>query len=194
MADLWCHMRVRPVQQYQQEARQRCFEELLSEQAYNSAWRYCCLLCACREDAEDLLQDSLVHALQRLGQLRDSAGFRGWLLSIVRSRFLNTRRRRRGEEQREQELAWISTVQAEDPRAAELAAALRALPQQQRLELTLFYLEGLSLQECAQALGLSETALQARLHRSRAALRLKLAPEKGSQSEPGQTATEECHV
>ncbi|MCC7477852.1 sigma-70 family RNA polymerase sigma factor [bacterium] len=183
---------MRPIQRYQQEARQRCLEDLLSQSVYDCAWRYCCLLAANRQDAEDLLHDSLVLALQRLDQLRDDAGFRGWLLSIIRSRFLNTRRSRQSEQRREEQLAWVAAAALDDPRCAELAAALRALPRQQRLELSLFYLEGLSQQECAQALGISLAALQARLHRGRAALREQLA--KGQPAGAVAPASEECHV
>lgn len=181
------------MQTIRQETQRRYFEQLLSDQAYSSAWRYCCLLAPCRQDAEDLLQDSLVHALQRLDHLRDEASFRGWLLSIVRSRFLNSRRRLVSDRQREEELVWVVSTAGTDPRSLDLAAALKALPRQQRLEITLFYLEGLSLRECAQALGLSQAALQARLHRGRAALRQLLDQATRADSDPAQ-ATEECHV
>lgn len=169
------------------------FEQLLTSEVHDSAWRFCCLLAARREDAEDLLQEALIHALERLPQLRDPAGFRGWLLSIVRSRFLNLTRSRRAEQRRVESLYRFAGSADDDPRAAELAAALSALPQQQRLELTLFYLEGLSLKECALALGLSCAALQARLHRARAALRRGLEGHAVSPAESGQ-AVEECHV
>jgi len=169
------------------------FEQLLEAGAYDSAWRYCCLLARTKEDAQDLLSDALAQALRSFGQLRDTASFRGWLLSIVRSRFLNSERRRRTERRHGQQLARIAAPQHADPLTAQVALALEALPAEQRLPLTLFYLEGLSLRETAAALGLGPAALQSRLHRARAALKhqvlLGLAAARNSVQ-----SSEECHA
>src|SRR5690606_24929517 len=69
--------------------RQEHFERLLTQDVYRAAWNYSWRLCNRREDAEDLLQEALVHALRKLDQLKDDSTFKSWLLSIVRTRFLN---------------------------------------------------------------------------------------------------------
>jgi RNA polymerase sigma factor (sigma-70 family) len=175
------------------EAQWQQFEQLLEAGAYDSAWRYCCLLARTREDAQDLLSDALAQALRSFGQLRDAASFRGWLLSIVRSRFLNGERRRRTERRHGEQLARIHAPVHSDPLAAQVALALEALPSDQRLPLTLFYLEGLSLRETARALGLGPAALQSRLHRARAALKRQLQLCLDAARNPAQSS-EECHA
>lgn len=50
-----------------------------------------------RADAEDVVQESFVIALQRIGDVRDPAAIGAWLQMIVRRACLALRRRRRGE-------------------------------------------------------------------------------------------------
>jgi DNA-directed RNA polymerase specialized sigma24 family protein len=69
------------------DSRQR-FEDALRTGAYDNAWRYCCRLTASYEDAQDLLQDSLGHAVAQYARLRSRDSFRAWLLAIVRTRFV----------------------------------------------------------------------------------------------------------
>ena len=166
------------------------FEKLLTEQAYNSAWRYCCLLAHRREDAEDLFQESLLRAIGRIAQLREPDNLRGWLLSIVRSTFLNTRRKRSREMRHLQQLGELRLKDACDGGTSPVVEELAALPHGERMLLTLFYLEGLSLRETAQALGLGEGAAQSRLQRAREVLRRRLAAHCAAGGGP----KEECHA
>jgi len=171
------------------------FEQALTPEAYKAAWRYAWRLADCREDAEDLLQESLVNALKAFHQLRDRSSFKAWLLSIVRRNHLvHLRRRQSGiralTSQLEGgggQLADISTTDTKDPLAEELAVAIGQLPGPQREILSLFYFEGLNLKETAKVLGTSVNAVTQRLHRARTALR-NLAKQGG-----GLTAAT-CHI
>ena len=135
-------------------------ERLLSGPAYGLAWRYACRLAGTREDAEDLLQDALAHALLNVGQLRQDAAFPSWLLRIVRTCFLMARRsaaRLTVAEAAPPELptppAWGLDADAEQ--ALELAHALRALPPEQCALLGLHYIEGLGADDLALVHGVS---------------------------------------
>jgi RNA polymerase sigma-70 factor (ECF subfamily) len=156
------------------------FETALRAGAYAAAWRYCCRLCSSYEAAQDLLQDSLAHALQRFDTLREQDSFRAWLLAVVRTQFLSALRRQRlslplsGEE-----LERLSTPAPEDEL---VLAGLRLLPAAQRELLALFYIEGLSLAELGRVLGLPTVAVRHRLHRAREALRRKVRQESSSVS------------
>lgn len=164
------------------------FARLLDSAVYEVAWRYAYRLAQSHEDAQDLLQDALAHAAVRLGQLRDDAAFRGWLLSIVRTRHLMTQRARRRREQAAQRLqarsnaAW-SIEAAPDPRGEALAAALRQLPLGQRQLLCLHYLDGIEAQELAQVYGVSRSVLEQRLHRARLEVRRILAANESSRAD-----------
>lgn len=158
------------------------FEYMLTPATVDVAWRYCCRLCRTREDAEDLLQEALAHALVRFGQLRDLTRFKSWLMSIVRTQFLMQRRRNTAEKftvnDREQDLgttfADLEARSDADPLADIVAVSLMQLPAEQREILSLFYLDGLNLVECGQVLKISTGAVRSRLYRARGALRREL--------------------
>jgi len=154
----------------------RRFESCLTEEAYLSAWRYASHLCGSREDAEDLLQESLAQAFRKFGQLRNPEAFRGWLLSIIRSQHIRKWRKDRNRPEEYQLKEFLAGDRAPGEPAGPLAEALATLPATQRELLSLFYIEGLSLRETGAALGLSPRAVKQRLFRARAALRRRLEP------------------
>lgn len=140
------------------------------------------------DDAEDVMQEALVRAYRSLHRCGDPERFKGWLFRIVSNQCRShlTRRRRREErhesvDDREGELA----AEAADPleqtqqadRRARLEEALEELGGDQREALVLHYVNGLSVRELADALGLSNSAAKMRLHRAREALRQVLEGE-----------------
>ena len=151
------------------DAAPAAFEEALTPEIYSAAWRYCFYLCARREDSEDLLQDSLAHAMRKFAQLRDPGGFRAWLMAIVRTRFISGLRRRRPVEELAEDR--ISTGEDCSILSDALAVAMQQLPEPQRELLTLFYIEDLQLAELATVLGLSVSMVSQRLFRARRSLR-----------------------
>ena len=148
---------------------QQRFETLLTSEVYQRAWGYCLRLCRNREDAEDLLQESLIRSYTRLRQLRDEGRFRAWLLSIVRRQFLDRYRRERLRPPVQSELP--PQAPPEDPLVAHIAETLAQLPAPQRELIGLFYTDGLSLKETGQVLGIRPQVVRQRLYRARQALR-----------------------
>jgi len=161
------------------------FDEALTSAAYEAAWRYAYRLTRQRggsyEDAEDLLQESLAQAYRRFDQLRHPDKFTGWLISIIRNRFINRLRRGRQRGSSAAELPPEPVAAEQDPLAAQLKEALSLMPTGPRELLSLFYLDGLSLKETAQVLGITPRAVRQRLFRARAALRRQVKlPEEAS--------------
>ena len=70
------------------------FIELL-EPNYNNAVRYCRSLCSNRspDDAEDVLQQSLLQALEKFDTLKDDGKFKSWLFTIITRVFYSSVRR-----------------------------------------------------------------------------------------------------
>lgn len=158
------------------------FESALTPQILGIAWRYAHRLSRTPEDAEDLLQDALAHALVRIDQLRNWDRFKSWLMSIVRTRFLMNHRRHALEREKlrlsisdsgERAVDYTATLEG-DILADEVAAALGRLPDFQQEVLTLFYLDGMSLAETGDILGITVGAVQQRLFRARGALKREL--------------------
>ena len=66
---------------------------------------------------------------------------------------------------------------AERELGARVDAALKALPERQRLALTLFHYEGMSQIEVGEAMGISDEAVESLLARARRTLKVSLREE-----------------
>jgi RNA polymerase sigma factor (sigma-70 family) len=134
--------------------------------------------------AEDLRQEALRLALERLPQLDDPERFASWLLAIAVNRCRNflrdeVARRARGGDPLPDELpdqgrrsALSSLVRREQ--AALVALAVERLPILLREAFVLFHVEGLPYAQIAELAGASEGTLQVCVHRAKALLRQQL--------------------
>ncbi len=131
-------------------------------------------------DAEDVAQEALLRAYRRFERLRDRGRFRAWLVRIA---FRLAIDRTRSSKRREVwETLWSQPV----PRASteDLAAtsefhvhldrAMDELPDKQRLVLLLTAMQGHSLEEVAEMLGLPVGTVKSRLFFARKQLAEKL--------------------
>jgi RNA polymerase sigma-70 factor (ECF subfamily) len=148
----------------------------------DSLRRYARALTRDEAAADDLVQESLLRAIERAGTYRPGGSLRAWLAGIVHNRFVSGRRRQAAEARRNETLAGIrgeAVLDGEQEHAAQLAlvaARFDALPDQQRAVLHLVAVEGLSYQEAATALDVPIGTVMSRLSRARAALRAAETP------------------
>lgn len=136
--------------------------------------------------AEEAAQDSLLRAWRALGSYQPRAGaLSTWLYAITRNRCLTLIERdgpaadSLSDEAVEAE-ALALAAPAEDAAPDGLALLRRlvdALPEAQRLALTLYYYEERAVAEVAAMLGLPEATVKTHLHRGRQALRGRLAEQ-----------------
>ena len=157
-------------------AREQRFVELINDEVYERAWRYCRRLCLRREDSEDLLQESLAQAFAKLEQLREDSAATAWLMSIIRRRYIRRWQREQSRPPQSDEMPEIGTASQIDPFAEQVRAALARLPQPQRELLELYYLEGFDMQECGTVLGIGPRVVKQRLYRARQAMRRLYSP------------------
>jgi RNA polymerase sigma-70 factor, ECF subfamily len=146
--------------------------------AFSIAWR----ILEHREDAEDVVQDAFLRALERIGTLDAARPFRPWFHRIVVNQALNFRRNRsvRATEPIHGELAATTSSPARDAENAALRGRLRhaldALPERQRTIVQLADLEGLNSTEIAEILEVSAGTVRWHLHQARQTLRDVLGP------------------
>ncbi|MFF4367497.1 RNA polymerase sigma factor [Streptomyces sp. NPDC001594] len=139
--------------------------------------RFARSLCATPEDAEDAAQEALIILYRKIGMLRASGALASWMFRIVRNECLRRARAVVRERDREHPAADGPAVDsAEDEalrrlEAGRVAAAVAALPDDQRRVLVMRDVQGLSGRMVADALGLTTAAMKSRLHRARAAVR-----------------------
>jgi len=136
------------------------------------------------ELARDVVQESFLCAYRKLDKLRDPARFGGWLRGIVRNMSFRAIRElgRIRELAEEVRLTQGPFDPAPPPdKASEKAErheivrrALEKLNDPQREAVSLYYVDGLSCEEIAGFLEVTETAVQGRLQRARARLRKEL--------------------
>ncbi|BCM85863.1 RNA polymerase sigma factor [Methylobacterium indicum] len=126
--------------------------------------------------ADDLVHDTLVRALERQGTLRPGTNLRTWLMTVLHNAFIDDQRRRKVEARYADALGHIveeATPPAQEGhvRLAQVREAFGRLPAEQREALHLVTIEGLAYQEAADVLGIPIGTLMSRLGRARAALR-----------------------
>jgi RNA polymerase sigma-70 factor (ECF subfamily) len=134
-----------------------------------------------REEAEDVVQDSLIKAWKTRWRVRDPEKFPAWLAMIARHRAHDVFRRRRSVPFTREV---IETAQADRPDTVtmdqQLHSALATLPELHRAALTLRYFEELDYRTIENTLGLTNGALRGILGRALASLRKELRPALAS--------------
>ena len=150
--------------------------------------RYALVLTRDADQAEDLVQESLVRAIAGASSWRSGQDLRPWLLSIVHNAHVSRRRRAQVEAAGAKELA-AGAVPAAPPtqhqrvELGETMAALLTLPEDQREAIVLVAIDGLSYKDAAEILGLPMGTLMSRLARARAALRRAVAGDVADSGE-----------
>ncbi|MCB1790136.1 MAG: sigma-70 family RNA polymerase sigma factor [Gammaproteobacteria bacterium] len=133
--------------------------------------------------ADDLVQDCLERALDRLGRWRPGTDLRAWLFTIMHNLYVN-QVRRAGAAPRFVALPEQYDEPAGAARAErcteldELQRAINSLSDQQREILVLVSLEGLRYREVAAVLGVPEGTVMSRLSRARQQLRTLLEEDE----------------
>jgi len=151
----------------------------LTEPEHLRARAFCRKLTGNRDDGDDLYQDALVVAFTRFESLRETEAFRGWLYRIIVNAFKNRRRR-----------PWYRRFRPLTPEIAETAAgdnpvegqaakrkleiAFRPVSPEDRALVTLFEMEGWSIEAIARMQHKSEGAIKMRLSRARRKMRATL--------------------
>lgn len=122
-------------------------------------------------DCADAIQEAIVRAFTKLHTLRQDSFAKTWLIRIVINECYAIMRRQKRiislEAYKREE-----TCQTED--YTDLYEAVRQLPEEIRICVTLYYMEGYSVKETARILEVTESAVKNRLARARAALRREL--------------------
>ena len=124
-------------------------------------------------DCEDVVQEAVLRAWQRLPGLRNPQYFETWLTRIVINECKSQlrRRSRRGETELSPRLA--APVSPEP----ELHAALTALKWKYRVVLTLKYIDGYTIEEIARILTLPRGTVASRLDQAKRLLRAQMKGE-----------------
>lgn len=148
--------------------------DLLDE--LSSMRRYARSLTRDQTEADDVVQDALLKALEKRHTLRPDGSRRGWLLAIVHNIFISSRRREGAAMRRDAQFAEVSIGRLEPSQEhaaylRDVARVFNALPETQREVIHLISIEGQSYHETAAILGIPVGTVMSRLSRARVTLR-----------------------
>jgi RNA polymerase sigma-70 factor (ECF subfamily) len=155
----------------------------LIEQEIPRMRRYARALLRNPVDADDLVQDAVVRALDKAHLWQPGTDLRAWLFTILHNQYVNSVRKsaRSGPQLPIEAAATIGRAasQLASIELGDLKMAIERLPDEQRSVLLLVGLEGMSYDEVAQILKIPVGTVRSRLSRAREALRSELdAPER----------------
>jgi len=157
--------------------------EALANEHKDAVYRQLIRACGNREDAEDVLVESLLKAYRSLGQLRESTAFRAWLVQIGRRVCWQLKEREallplmqlsameNGGMQVAADQPSVEANAARNQMKALLQRAIESLPETERRVYELRDVEELGGAETAAKLNISPAAMKSRLHRARANIR-----------------------
>src|SRR5262245_31508266 len=145
----------------------------LVREQYPRVYRYLVYLTGRPELAEDLTQETFLHAWRRLDTFEGRAPLRTWLHTIAHRVFLHSLRQQRSQVS----LDAVAEVAAAHPAALELVELrelIGSLPDEEREILLLHALEGYTSVEIARIVGAPEGTVRYRLSQARERLRKQL--------------------
>lgn len=139
-----------------------------------------------REEAEDLVSDTMLRAFERWRQFNLGTNIRAWLFTILYHAFVSRKRRVDAREvpmpETEDGYNRLEPVGDENPEATffdsfvdeDIVRAIGALPEEYRAALVMSDVHGLRYSEIAKVLGVPEGTVKSRLFRGRRILQGKL--------------------
>lgn len=133
-------------------------------------------ICRCREDADDVVQDTFLKYYLQNRDYIDDAHLKAWLLRVAvnRAKDISHTFWRRNRVSWEEYMDELEFVQPED---RSLFQAVMKLPERYRTVIHLFYYEEYSVQEIASILGRSQGTVKSQLSRGRQLLKIMLTED-----------------
>ncbi|MFC4778570.1 RNA polymerase sigma factor [Paenibacillus sp. GCM10023252] len=153
--------------------RERILQELM-EQYGQDVWNFAYFITKSREAADDVSQETFIAVFNHMFSFRGDCSMKSWLLTITRNKALSYMRS--SYIRKVTLMSFISATGSVPSAESELLDQLRSkriwtivleLPRAYREVILLEYHYGMSMQEMAQLLHLSEGTVKSRLHRAR---------------------------
>ena len=144
------------------------YKEMVHAYAYHKVGDY--------QDAQDIAQEVFIKAYRKLNRLKWPHKFRSWLYTIVSNECKMWLRKHSKE--RKQEVNWEDVsaneltelavrAHSDEEMKSTVKNAMKTLPNDNQLVLSLYYMSDLSIKEVASFMGISPNNAKVKLHRAR---------------------------
>ena len=147
--------------------------EALFRQSYRLIVQALTLASGDQAAAEDATQEAFAQAWARWGRISRYDNPGAWVRRVAINKLRNAHRSRLRGEAAVQRMSYEVAPAPSEPES-DLVLGLQRLPNRQRLCAVLYYVDGLSTAEVAQAMGISQGSVSQHLNRARTALRAHL--------------------
>jgi len=141
---------------------------------YLSVKKYLITVTHDRALAEDLTQETMIRAIQRIGQFGGKSRFSTWLISIATNLYMDTLRRQKRERRLQEESAFFESERpavGPEPEWLEVMDRLHALPRDVAMPLVLKHYYGYTYEEIGEWMGIPEGTVKSRIFNAVRALR-----------------------
>lgn len=119
-------------------------------------------------DCEDAVQEAIFKAYSKISQLREEKYFTTWLVRILINECYRINNGKRRETSFEE---YMQSEEAEESGISELYEAMMKLPEKIRITVELYYIEGYSVEETGNILGIPSGTVKSRLSEGRKKLK-----------------------
>lgn len=124
------------------------------------------------QDCEDAVQGAILKAYNKLDTLKKEQYFKTWLVRIVINECYSLKRKEYPQVSYEE---YFESAKADDKKDySELYLAIQKLPEQIRITIVLYYVEGYSIEEIKDILEIPAGTVKSRLAKGRKLLKIKL--------------------
>ena len=159
-------------------AKQEEFLTLLAGPVQDRLWRFALAMTRDRDDAEDLMSETILATYERFHTIRDPQAFTSFLFTVA-TRIERHRKRRakwfgRIDPEEANEIAGTDNSPEDSMEARLVREAIASLPKKQSEAVTLFEISGFSLEEIRGIQGGTLSGVKSRLRRGRIELAKKL--------------------
>lgn len=169
------------------EERKESFQALLIPEL-GALFRTALRMTRNREDAEDLMQETITKAFAAFGRFEEGTNFRAWIFKILTNTFINNYYRVREKQklpsldEMEEDVAFQPVFEGATPEEAllntltreDIIRAIECIPLEFRTVVVLTLVEGFSYKETAEILDIPIGTVMSRLHRGRKLLQKSL--------------------
>lgn len=149
-----------------------------------SVFRMVRQIVTCHEEAEEIVQDIFMKAFTKLSSFKGDARFSTWIFRIAYNTAISAKRKKRNESYfddektldniPDEEIGDFFDDDTDEQMILKLQEAIKQLPPDEKMLITLFYIEGKSVDEMGAIANLSTSNVKVKLFRIRKKLYLQL--------------------
>jgi len=141
-------------------------------EAQSSLYHISKTILAHEQDCEDAVQGAILKAYNKLDTLKKEQYFKTWLVRILINECYSVKSKKHSQVPYEE---YCESAKADDKKDySELNMAIQNLPERIRITIVLYYVDGYSVEEIKQILGIPTGTVKSRLAKGRKLLKIKL--------------------